>query len=56
VTTAPTGTGSSSSSSGTSSKKSAAGAVIIPRFDMGLLHLGAYLLAAGVAGAGMVLL
>jgi len=56
VTTAPTGTGSSSGSSSTTSKKSAAGAVIIPRLDMGLLHLGAYLLAAGIAGAGMVLL
>lgn len=60
VTTAPTGTGSSSNSgqsaSGTSTKKSAAGAVIIPRFDMGLVHLGAYLLAAGLAGAGMILL
>lgn len=56
VTTAPTGTGSSGGASGTSTKKSAAGAVFIPRFDMGLLHLGAYLLAAGAAGAGMILL
>jgi 1,3-beta-glucanosyltransferase GAS1 len=55
VTTVPTGTG-ASSSSGTSTKKSAAGAVIIPRLDMGLLQLGAYLFAAGIAGAGMILL
>jgi len=58
VTSIPTGTGSSSSSSGSPSgtKKSAASAVIIPRFDMGLLQLGAYLLTAGLAGAGMILL
>ena len=58
VTTAPTGTGSSSSSSGssTSTKKSAAGAVVIPRFDMGLLQLGVYVLVAGMAGAGMIVL
>lgn len=58
VTNVPTGTGSSSSASVSSSstKKSAAGAVIVPRLDMGLLQLGAYLLVAGMAGAGMVLL
>ena len=58
VTTAPSGTGSSSGSpsSSTSTKKSAAGAVIIPRFDIGLLQLGAYLLVAGMAGAGMIML
>jgi 1,3-beta-glucanosyltransferase GAS1 len=55
VTTVPTGTG-AASSSGTSTSKSASGAVVIPRFDMGLLHLGAYLLAAGIAGAGMIFL
>jgi hypothetical protein len=54
VTTVPTGTG--AASSGTASKKSAAGAVNIPRFDTGFLHLGAYLLPAGIAGAGMILL
>jgi hypothetical protein len=54
VTTVPTGTG--ASSSGTSTKKSAAGVVIIPRFDIGLLQLGAYLFVAGIAGAGMILL
>jgi hypothetical protein len=64
VTTVPTGTGSpagsgssgSSSSSSTSTKKSAAGAVIVPRFDMGLLQLSAYVVVAGMAGAGMILL
>jgi hypothetical protein len=60
VTSVPTGTGSSSdtsaSSSASSTKKSAAGSVVIPRFDTGLLHLGAYVLVAGMAGAGMILL
>ncbi|THV54842.1 hypothetical protein BGAL_0019g00430 [Botrytis galanthina] len=58
VTSAPTGTGSSSSSSGssTSTKKSAAGATIVPRFDLGLLQLGAYIVVAGMAGAGMIML
>jgi hypothetical protein len=55
VTTVPTGTA-VSGSSGTSTKTSAAGAVIVPRFDTGLLQLGAYLFAAGIAGAGMILL
>ncbi|KAH8791634.1 Glucanosyltransferase-domain-containing protein [Hyaloscypha finlandica] len=55
VTTAPTGTG-ASSSSGTSTKKSAAGTVIIPRLDMGLLQLSIYLFVAGIAGGGMILL
>jgi len=61
VTTAPTGTGSSSdtssgSSSSSTTTKSAAGAVIIPRFDMGLLQLSAYIVVAGMAGAGMIVL
>jgi len=62
VTIAPTGTGVSGgsrtggSSSSTTTKKSAAGAVIVPRFDMGLLQLSAYLLVAGMAGAGMIVL
>ncbi|KAN0101893.1 carbohydrate-binding module family 43 protein [Hyaloscypha variabilis] len=55
VTTVPTGTA-VSGSSGTSTKTSAAGAVIVPRFDTSLLQLGAYLFAAGIAGAGMILL
>lgn len=29
---------------------------MIPRFDAGLLHMGLYLLVAGMAGAGMILL
>jgi len=58
VTTAPTGTGSSSgsSSSSTTTKKSAAGVVVVPRFDTGLLQLGAYLVVAGMASAGMIML
>ncbi len=58
VTTAPTGTGSTSSSSGSSSTttKSAAGAVMIPRFDLGLLQMGVYVLVAGMVGAGMIVL
>jgi len=58
VTTIPTGTGSSSGSSSpaSTSKKGAAGAMTVPKFDMGLLHLGAYVLVAGIAGAGMILL
>jgi hypothetical protein len=58
VTATPTGTSSSSgsSSSSTSTKTSAGGAVIIPWFHMGLLQLGAYILVAGMAGAGMIIL
>ena len=62
VTTAPTGTGKSgsgsgsSSGSGTTSSKSAAGAVVVPRFDTSILTLCVYVLAAGLAGAGMILL
>ena len=52
VTSAPTGTGAGTSTS----KKSAAGAVTVPRFDTGLLQLGAYLVGAALTGAGMVLL
>ncbi|RDW67993.1 putative glycophospholipid-anchored surface glycoprotein GAS1 [Coleophoma cylindrospora] len=60
VTAAPTGTGSSSGSSSsgssTTTSKSSAGAVVVPRFDMGLLQMGAYAVVAGMAGAGMILL
>ncbi|KAL3426161.1 glycolipid anchored surface protein [Phlyctema vagabunda] len=60
VTSAPTGTGSSSgsgsSSSSSSSSTNAAGAITVPQFNMGMLQLGAYLLVAGVAGAGMIIL
>ncbi|KAE8450036.1 hypothetical protein EG329_007175 [Mollisiaceae sp. DMI_Dod_QoI] len=51
-----TGSSSTSSSSSASSSKSASGAVMIPRFDMGLLQLGAYLMAAGLTGVGMIML
>ncbi|KAF4627289.1 hypothetical protein G7Y89_g10865 [Cudoniella acicularis] len=54
VTTVPTGTGSGSSSgsssSSTSSKTNAAGATIVPRLDIGLLQLGAYVLVADRGG------
>jgi len=57
VTTVPTGTGSTSSSSSSSTTtKSAAGNVVVPRLDVGLLQLGAYILVAGMAGMGVVLL
>ncbi|KAH8661422.1 glycoside hydrolase family 72 protein [Tricladium varicosporioides] len=57
VTSVPTGAAASgSSSSSTSTKKSAAGTVTVPRFNSGFLQLGAYLLVAGMAGAGMILL
>ncbi|QSZ31971.1 hypothetical protein DSL72_001540 [Monilinia vaccinii-corymbosi] len=58
VTSAPSGAGASSTSTASSNpnKKSAAGATIVPRFDMGLLQLGAYLVVAGMAGAGMIML
>ncbi|TVY24816.1 1,3-beta-glucanosyltransferase [Lachnellula hyalina] len=46
----------SSSTSSSSSKKSAAGSVVIPRLDMTLLQLGAYIFVTGLAGAGMILL
>lgn len=50
-----TGTSSSSGSASTTSK-GAAGAVVVPRLDMGMLQLGAYLVVAGMAGFGMILL
>lgn len=60
VTAVPTGAGSSSSTSGSSasasSSKSAAGSVVIPRFEAGLLSLGAYVSLAVMVGAGMVFL
>lgn len=61
VTAVPTGSGSGSgtgsgSSSSQSTTKSAAGATTIPRFDMGLLQLGVYIVTATLVGAGMVLL
>lgn len=57
VTSAPTGTGSSSGSSSSSATSSSpAGAVFIPRFDVGLLHLSVYVAAAGAAGMAMIML
>jgi hypothetical protein len=59
VTAVPTGAGSGSSTgsgSSQSSSKSAAGGMTIPQFDIGLLHLGVYVVAAMMTGAGMVLL
>jgi 1,3-beta-glucanosyltransferase GAS1 len=62
VTAVPTaasavGTGSSSgSASSASSSAAAVGSVVIPRFQAGLLSLGAYVTVAVMAGAGMVLL
>jgi 1,3-beta-glucanosyltransferase GAS1 len=50
------GTGTGSSSAQSSSKSSAAGAMNVPQFDMGLLQLSVYVVAAVMAGAGMVLL
>lgn len=54
--TGVSGGASGTSSSSSSSSKSASGAVIVPRFDTGLLQIGAYLLAAGLAGMGMIVL
>jgi hypothetical protein len=51
--TAGTGTVSSSPSS---TKKSAAGAVTVPRFNIGIFSLGLYVTVAGAFGAGMILL
>jgi len=65
VTVVPTAAGSGSGSgsgsstgsgSSQSSSKSAAGGITIPQFDMGLLQLGVYVVAAMMTGAGMVLL
>lgn len=54
VTSSPSGTGSSGSSSSTT--KSAAGLVTVPRFDFGMLQLGAYVTVAALVGAGMIML
>ncbi len=59
VTAIPTGAGSGTgtgSGAAQSSSKGAAGSLTIPRFDMGLLQLGIYVVAAAMAGAGMVIL
>jgi len=57
VTAIPSGTGTSSSGgSTTSTSKAAAGGLTVPRFDTGAMKVGAYVLVAGMAGAGMLLL
>lgn len=57
VTTAPTGTGSTSSSkSSSSTSKAAAGNLSVPAFNLGLLSMSAYVVVAGAAGMGMILL
>jgi len=57
VTTIPTGTGvSSSPSTAASTSKAAAGSLTVPLFNTGVLQLGAYVFAAALAGAGMILL
>ena len=53
ITSVPSGTGSGSSS--TSSKKSSAASLVVPDFSFGMLQLTVYLMAAALAGAGMVL-
>jgi len=50
------GSSSGSSGSSASSSKSAAGAVTVPSIDMGLVKLGAYVVCAVAAGAGVVLM
>jgi len=62
VTAVPTGAGSTGSGTGTgssssaTSSKAAAGALNVPRFDMGLFSLGVYVSVAAMTGAGMLLL
>jgi 1,3-beta-glucanosyltransferase GAS1 len=57
VTSQPSGTGGSSSGSGSSASKSGpAGITTIPSLDLGMLHIGAYIFCAALAGMGMILL
>jgi len=56
VTAIPTGTGTSSNVATTSTSKAAAGGLTVPKFDSGILKVGAYILVAGMAGAGIILL
>ena len=58
VTSSPTitGAGSGSTASSTATKKSTAGAVHVGHVDVGLIQLGAYLLAALFTGASMIML
>ena len=53
VTSAPTGTGSGSASA---SSTGAAAITGVPRFDLGMLQLAAYVTVAALIGAGMVVL
>ena len=57
VTSQPSGTGAvTGSASSSSTSKAAANSVNVPSFNFGLLSLGAYMSAAALAGAGMILL
>jgi hypothetical protein len=55
VTTVPTGTGVATSGVAASSK-AAAGNLVVPRFDFGIVQVGLCVVVAGMTGAGMVLL
>lgn len=59
VTATPTAGGNGGSGGGTSStatRSGSASAVTVPRFDFGMLQLGAYIVGAILTGAGMILL
>ncbi|CAG8952520.1 hypothetical protein HYFRA_00009624 [Hymenoscyphus fraxineus] len=57
VKTPPTSAGQTAGgANGGSTSKAAAGALTVPAFNFGMLSLGAYVVAAGMAGMGMVLL
>lgn len=56
ITSAPSGTGTGSGSSSTTSSKKSAGSVVVPSFGFGFLQLAAYVAAAVLTGAGMILL
>ena len=59
VTSQPSGTGAitgSGSAPASSTSKAAANSLSVPSFEFGLLSLGAYMSAAALVGAGMVLL
>lgn len=59
VTSAPTaavGSGTGSNGAAASTSKAAAGMITVPAMNMGLLSLGVYVMVAGMAGMGMILL
>jgi len=56
VTSVPTGAGGSNNGPAATSSKGAAGVLSVPRFESGMLQLGAYLFVAGVSGMAMILL